>query len=200
MTLWNIKRDQKERKVTKYCHHEEISNVLIKNVLLVCESHNLFAFFIEKKTWIKKKKLARKQQGSVRKWHFFVFSIINSIKLWRKKVPNNKSTLWDCVTSSLKPPLEEVYKINLENLHCDLTLIFIFSFLNSQKCHGALQINLISPLTKDKQKSFPYFSCFRRLVRRRHFSFCYLHWTEEKIQTPKKVTTSTLLSFQHMNK
>lgn len=32
----------------------------------------------------------------------------------------------------------KVYKINLENLYCDLTLIFIFSLLeNSQKCHGA---------------------------------------------------------------
>lgn len=136
MTLSNIKRDQKERKVTKYCRHEEISNVLIKNVLLVCESEFICLFYRKEE----KKKLARKQQGSVRKWHFLVFAIINFTKLWREKVANNKSTLRDCVTSSQKPP-SEVYKINLENLHCDLTLIFIFCFLNSQKCHGAVLRN-----------------------------------------------------------
>lgn len=63
MTLSNIKRDQKERKVTKYCRHEEISKVLIKNVLLDCESEFICLFYRKEE----KKKLARKQQGSVRK-------------------------------------------------------------------------------------------------------------------------------------
>lgn len=189
------KRDQKERKVTKYCHHEEISNVLIKNVLVVYESHNLFDFFIEKKIWKEKRKSLQESSKEVFANDISSFAIMNFIKLWRKKVPNNKSTLWDCVPSSQKPP-PEVYKINLENLHCDLTLIFICSFLNSRKCHGALQINLISPLTKDKQKSFSYF-LLSSAGSPKTFQLSLFTLNRE---TPKKVTTSTLLSFQHMNK
>lgn len=45
---------------------------------------------------------------------------------------------------------QSVYKINLENLYCDLTLIFTL-LLEFSKVPWSLRINLISPLDKDKR-------------------------------------------------